>query len=217
MEDRKVYLIREYQALCPGGVCKDLLTEDEKRAMVENEDVYLTGIMQVCNTLNGNGRIYNRDILMREFRNYQRLVDDYRAVGELDHPESSVINLSDSSHLVVQQWWDGDNWMGKIKLLNTPKGLTAKALVNDGVKLGISSRALGSVTEDMSGRTLVNDDLQMIGFDLVSEPSSPGAFMQLREVTQKELKMFMENNQRTMIERELTKLQKIDTLLKGIV
>jgi hypothetical protein len=127
-------------------------------------------------TQNGNGRIYPHPILEREVKNYMKMVKERRALGELDHPDSSVINLSNASHLVTEIWMDGKKCMGKIEVLNTPSGNVLKELVNAGVKLGISSRGMGSVTE-RNGITMVEDDFQLICFDMVSDPSTPGAFM----------------------------------------
>lgn len=168
-------LLREYYELCEGGVCQDLLTEDEKRLVAEGV-VILSGKLQEANCRNGNNREYPMAILEREMKNYSKLVKERRALGELDHPDDSVINLKNASHMVTSVWWDGPNVMGKVQVLNTPSGQVLKALVNDGVKLGISSRGLGSVTESQ-GRTIVEDDFQLICFDFVSEPSTPDAFM----------------------------------------
>jgi len=169
-------LLTEYYELCPNGKCDDLLTEEEKRMVREEGAMFLTGVMQRANHLNGNGRIYNRPILEREVKNYDKLVRERRALGELDHPDSAVINLSAACHLVTEVWWDGDAVMGKVQVLNTPSGKILKELVNSGVKLGISSRGMGSVHES-DGQTIVEDDFQLICFDFVSEPSTTGAFM----------------------------------------
>ena len=163
-------LLREYYELCEGGVCQDMLTEAEKK-YVANGGMILTGKLQEAEVQNGNGRVYPRKILEREMKNYMMLVKDRRALGELDHPDDSVINLKNASHMVTDAWWDGNNVMGKVKILNTPSGKILQQLVNDGVKLGISSRALGSVNES-DGRTMVQEDLQLICFDFVSEPFS---------------------------------------------
>ena len=170
-------LLTEYYQLCEGGVCQDLLTEDEKMDITNNGAMYLSGIMQKADELNGNGRVYPRQVLVREVRNYQKIVNEGRALGELDHPEDSVVNLKNASHMVTKVWWDGNNVMGKVKLLNTPSGNILKSLVGSGVKLGISSRGLGSVHEDNNGSTVVEDDFQLICFDFVSEPSTTGAYM----------------------------------------
>ena len=172
-------LLREYYEMCEGGVCQDMLTEEEKR-YVKNGGMILTGKLQEAEVQNGNGRVYPRKILEREMKNYMMLVKESRALGELDHPDDSVINLKNASHMVTDAWWDGNNVMGKVKVLNTPSGKILQQLVNDGVKLGISSRALGSVNES-DGRTMVQEDLQLICFDFVSEPSTPNAYMALQE------------------------------------
>tara|TARA_R100000908_G_C3746348_1_gene141597 strand:+ start:506 stop:1117 length:612 start_codon:yes stop_codon:yes gene_type:complete len=175
----KKVLLREYYELCEGGVCQDLLTEDEKR-FVANGGMMLSGKLQEADCLNGNGRKYPKDILEREIQNYAKLVKERRALGELDHPDDSVINLKNASHMVMDVWWDGAAVMGKVKVLNTPSGKILQSLVQDGCKLGISSRGLGSVRES-KGQTIVEDDFQLICFDFVSEPSTPEAYMTLQE------------------------------------
>jgi len=175
------FLLREYYRLCEGGVCRDLLTEEEKRDMRENNTMYLTGVIQRAKSKNQNGRIYPREVLEREIENYQKIVRDNRACGELDHPEDSVVNLKNVSHIMTSVWWDGDDVMGKVKVLNTPSGQILRSLVDSGVTLGISSRGMGSVHEDRQGNTIVEDDFNLICFDFVSDPSTIGAFMKLSE------------------------------------
>lgn len=168
-------LLREWYELCDGGVCQDLLTEQEK-SFVKSGGLILSGVMQRADKENGNGRVYGRRVLEREIENYKKIVADRRALGELDHPEDSVVNLKNASHLVTEIWWKDDAVMGKVQVLNTPSGQILRSLVKDGVKLGISSRGLGSTRRD-SGLTIVEDDFQLICFDFVQEPSTPGAFM----------------------------------------
>ena len=168
-------LLREYYALCDGGVCQDLLTEDEKRYVADG-GMILSGIMQMTETQNGNGRVYPHKVMVREVKNYQKLIKESRALGELDHPDDSVINLKNISHSVTAMWMEGQNVMGKIKVLDTPSGKILQELVNGGVTVGVSSRGMGSVSEEQ-GKTMVEDDFQLICFDMVSEPSTPGAFM----------------------------------------
>jgi hypothetical protein len=168
-------LLREYYALCDGGICQDLLTEDEKQ-YVSAGGMILSGIMQMTETQNGNGRVYPHKIMVREVENYQKLIKEKRALGELDHPDDSVINLKNVSHSVTKMWMEGQNVMGKIKVLDTPSGKILQELVNGGVTVGVSSRGMGSVSEEQ-GKTIVEDDFQLICFDMVSEPSTPGAFM----------------------------------------
>jgi len=168
-------LLREYYELCPDGYCEDVLTESDKR-FIKNGGTILTGVMQRFGEANGNNRIYTEDVLRREAENYKKLVQERRALGELDHPDQSVINLRNVSHLVTEIWWDKNNLMGKIQVLNTPSGQVLKSLVEANVKIGISSRGTGSVRESREG-TIVEDDFQLICFDMVSEPSTRGAFM----------------------------------------
>jgi hypothetical protein len=168
-------LLREYYALCEGGVCQDLLTEEEKR-FVSNGGMMLSGKLQEADIQNGNGRVYPYKVLTREIQNYKKLVKEHRALGELDHPDDSVINLRNASHMVTDVWMEDKNVMGKVKVLDTPSGNILKGLVNSGAQLGISSRGMGSVSE-AQGQTIVEDDFQLICFDFVSEPSTPGAYM----------------------------------------
>jgi hypothetical protein len=168
-------LLTEFFELCPGNMCKDVLTEADKK-LIEAGQIILSGKIQQADTKNGNGRKYSERILRREIQKYEALVEQNRALGELDHPESSVINLKNVSHLVTKVWWEGDAVMAKLRVLPTPSGLILKSLVESNIKLGISSRGLGS-THDVGGTTIVDDDFQLICFDMVSEPSTPGAYM----------------------------------------
>jgi len=172
-------LLREYYELCEGGVCQDLLTEAEKR-FVREGGMMLSGKLQEAECENGNGRMYPQGILEREVKKYAAVVEDRRALGELDHPESSIINLANVSHMITKVWMEGASVMGKCKVLNTPAGQILRSLVESDVKIGISSRGMGSVTES-GGKTIVEDDFQLISFDIVSEPSTPNAFMSLSE------------------------------------
>jgi hypothetical protein len=194
-------LLREYFALCDGDVCQDLLTEDEKRYVADG-GMILSGIMQMTETMNGNGRMYMHETMAREVKNYQKLVKEKRALGELDHPDDSVINLKNCSHMVTAIWMENKNVMGKIKVLDTPSGKILKELVNGGVTVGVSSRGMGSVREE-AGKTIVEDDFQLICFDMVSEPSTPGAFMM------REAKEFTNN--------VFTKADKINRLLNEVL
>ena len=172
-------LLTEFNALCKDGICRDLLNEREKREM-DNGVLYLSGRIQTADKKNGNGRSYPYKVLKREIDNYKKIVQDNRACGELDHPDDSVINLKNVSHIVTDVWWEGKDVMGKIKVLDTPSGRILKDLINAGVKLGISSRGLGSVKESM-GSTVVQEDFELICFDMVSEPSTPNAFVYPKE------------------------------------
>ena len=165
---------------------KKLLTEwlafDYSKEMIEESKkqnggkIVLKGILQKSDTLNQNGRIYPQPILEREIRNYQKFIEENRALGECDHPDSSVVELKNASHIVREAFMDGDVCYGSVELLDTPSGKILQSLVESGVTLGISSRGVGS-TKTEGDHQIVQDDFQLICWDFVSEPSTPGAFM----------------------------------------
>ena len=138
------------------------------------------GILATAEIKNGNGRYYSKDLWEREINNYRVLVDENRATGELDHPESSIINLKNVSHIIREMWWDGDNVMGKIEVLPTTSGNILKALIENNVQVGVSSRGMGSL-EDKGGVLEVQDDFELLCWDFVSTPSNPGSYMHLTE------------------------------------
>lgn len=139
----------------------------------------VTGTLQRARAKNQNGRIYPKEILEREATKYMdNFVKQRRAMGELDHPESSVVNLKNVSHNIVDMGWDGDDLVGTVEILPTPSGNILKDLLKAGILLGISSRGLGSVKKDMrEAADVVQDDFDLIAFDFVSNPSTQGAFM----------------------------------------
>lgn len=139
--------------------------------------ILMKGILQKADTLNQNGRIYPLSVLEREVRNYQKFILENRAVGELDHPDSSVVNLKNVSHVIREAYIENGTVLGTIEVLGkTPSGATLAGLVESGIKLGISSRGVGS-TRKQGEYYVVQDDFQLICWDMVSEPSTPGAFM----------------------------------------
>ena len=134
------------------------------------------GTLATAEIKNGNGRYYSRKIWDREIDKYMDSVKNNRAVGELDHPESTVINLKNVCHNIKDIWWDGNNIMGKIEILPTPSGNILQALINSGITVGVSSRGMGSVRQ--MGETLeVQDDFELLCWDFVSTPSNPGSWM----------------------------------------
>lgn len=136
----------------------------------------MKGVLQKSDTLNQNGRVYPRAILEREVRNYQKFIAESRALGECDHPDSSVVELKNASHIVREAYMEDDVCYGTVELLDTPSGKILQSLVESGVTLGISSRGVGS-TKREGDFDVVQDDFQLICWDFVSEPSTPGAFM----------------------------------------
>ena len=144
-----------------------------------NGRLVVKGVLQRAEAKNQNGRIYPREILVREAKKYtQDFIKQRRAMGELDHPESSVVNLQNVSHNVKEMHFEGDNLLGRVEVLGTPSGNILKELFKAGIKLGISSRGMGSVeTVNEGDAQEVQDDFELIAFDFVSNPSTHGAFM----------------------------------------
>lgn len=151
----------------------DMIKESREK---NNGKIVMKGILQKADTLNQNGRIYPQYVLEREIRNYQKFIIENRALGELDHPDSSVVNLKNASHVIKEAHLEGGVVYGTVELLDTPSGKILQSLVESGVKLGISSRGVGS-TKKQGDYHVVQDDFQLICWDYVSEPSTPGAFM----------------------------------------
>ena len=157
--------------------------EQINESLKENDGkLIVRGVLQRAEAKNQNGRVYPRDILHREAKKYAKeFIKERRAMGELDHPESSVVNLQNVSHNVREMHWEGDNLLGTVEVLGTPSGNILKELFKSGIKLGISSRGMGSVEtvmEDSGDQvTQVQPDFELIAFDFVSNPSTHGAFM----------------------------------------
>jgi hypothetical protein len=144
-----------------------------------NGRLIVNGVLQRAEAENQNGRVYPRSILEREVEKYKgREIKENRAFGELDHPESSVVELKNTSHIIREVYWKGDDVMGKVEVLKTPAGNILKELLEAGCTVGISSRGMGSVKEASNGKSVtVEDDFDLICWDFVSNPSTHGAFM----------------------------------------
>lgn len=158
----------------------------------------LKGILQRADTLNQNGRIYPAHVLEREVRNYQKFINERRAMGALDHTDSSIIELDTVSHLMTEVRMEGSVVYGRVEILPTPKGDIARSLVESNVTLGISSRGVGSTKSDERGYQIVQDDFQLITFDLVSEPSTASALLvkEGRMISDKDLREFFNHSDR---------------------
>ena len=153
---------------------KPILRESKERPGVFEVE----GVMQRAGAKNQNGRIYEKSILMREVKKYMtEFVKNGNAFGELDHPESAVVSLKNASHVVKDLYWDGDDLMGKVELLNTPAGNIVKEIIKAGHTIGISSRGTGSVQQTNEGYLEVQSDFELVCWDFVSNPSTHGAFM----------------------------------------
>ena len=147
---------------------------------VSNGPLIVEGVVQKAGEKNQNGRVYPKKVLDREIKNYKAgPVSENRAYGELDHPDSQVINLGNTCHVVRDVWWDGDDVIGRIEILDTPSGRILQTLFNRGLTVGISSRGLGSVKEVYESNTVeVQDDFELLCWDFVSTPSTHGAYVQ---------------------------------------
>jgi len=182
MSDKSLTLLTEWTPFS-----YDAKSIKENRA-ANGGKLIMKGILQKAETLNQNGRVYPRDILEREVRNYQKFIRENRALGECDHPDSSVVELKKVSHIVREAYMEGNVCYGSVEILDTPCGKILQSLVEAGVTLGISSRGVGS-TRKSGEHQIVQDDFQLICWDFVSEPSTPGAFMMRegRQVKQADL------------------------------
>ena len=160
-------------------ITPQMIVESEK---ANNGRVIVSGVLQRAEAKNQNGRVYPKETLMREAKKYSEIqIAENRALGELDHPESSVVNLQNVSHNIKKIWWKGNDLCGTVEVLSTPSGIILKELLKAGVKLGISSRGMGSVEEiregDGEGSLEVQPDFELVCWDFVSNPSTHGAFM----------------------------------------
>lgn len=150
----------------------------EARDSNPNAPLVVTGILQKANERNQNGRYYPKNILEREVENYKKnFVNERRAVGELDHPNTSVVELKNVSHNITEVHWEGDNVVGTVEILTTPAGNILRELIKSNIRLGISSRGMGSVRDNRDGSKTVEEDFELVAWDFVSNPSTRGAFM----------------------------------------
>ena len=194
--------------------------DDNKKVISEmknldfSEDLILFAVLQKYDTPNKNGRIYPESILKREDQKYQQLIKKGGALNELNHPSSSLIDLDRVSHSIIETWWDGRMLMGKIKLFTSPgwrkmgivstKGDQAAMLIMNGATLGISSRGVGSL-KNVKGQNIVQDDFELVCFDLVSSPSTPGAYV------------FSDPSERDQFQEEVQEKPMLDDRMKKLM
>jgi len=171
----------------------------------QGNQTFVEGILATAEVKNGNGRFYSKDIWERELDKYQDLINNNRAIGELDHPETGVINLQNVSHNIKSADWDGDHVVGTIEILPTPAGNILKALIDNGISVGVSSRGEGSVKQ--IGEVLeVQDDFNLICWDFVSTPSNPGSYMSPAML-----------NEALAASKNFDKYAKVDEIIKEIL
>jgi len=197
MSDKK-FLLKEFTAF--------EYNDDDITKREEGKPLVLSGILQKANTLNQNGRVYPKHILEREIRNYEKLIRENRAFGELDHANEPIVNMKNISHVIREIWMEGEVVYGKVEILDTPCGKIIVSIIKAKCKPGISSRALGSLQRE-NNVNVVQDDLQIICWDFVSEPSTPGAFMMA------EAKQYDENT----IRQVFTKSDLVDRAVNEIL
>lgn len=168
-------LLREYIPFQPG----ELIKEEARKSLKEGASLIVSGVMQRANAKNQNERVYSKSILEREVKKYlEGPVKEGRAFGELDHPDSQVVEFKNVSHAVKKLWWKGDDLMGEVEIFDTPAGRILKEIICKGYTVGISSRGAGSVQENYEDNTLiVQGDFELICWDFVTNPSTHGAFM----------------------------------------
>lgn len=187
----------ETQLFQPKGQLLEV-RNDGGKTMVE-------GILATAEVKNGNGRFYSKDIWEREMDKYAEIINENRAIGELDHPETGVINLQNVSHNIKEAKWDGDHIIGKIEILGTPSGNILKELIKSGITVGVSSRGEGSVKQ--IGEVLeVQDDFNLICWDFVSTPSNPGSYMTPTQL-----------NESLKSIQSFDKYKKVDQIIKEIL
>lgn len=175
--------------------------EDVQPSKSSDGIVTMKGIIQKAQQPNANNRIYPRPILEREDAKYQELIGERRALGELDHPDSPIVQLENVSHLVTETKWDGDDLLGTVEVLDTPKGQILEKLIGRDIKLGISSRGLGSTSRTNEGYDMVEDDFNLVCYDMVSNPSTSGAYMNLQE--SREYKTLVSQNRMVLLDEIL--------------
>ena len=158
------------------------MNQDVKFLTEKKEDgtksVYIEGIFMQAEKANRNGRMYGRGIMEREVQKYQELINEKRSLGELGHPPNPSINLNQVSHMITGLKFEGNDIHGRAKILDTPMGKIAKNFIEEGVRLGVSSRGLGSVKLNKEGINEVQDDFHLATVDIVADPSAPDAFVQ---------------------------------------
>lgn len=207
--EKDKYIISEFLTIDPN-------VKEINEAIEKGQPVIVPCILQKAGTLNRNGRVYPFDILKREVDKYMQLVKDRTAMGELDHPDSAVISLSNVSHIVTEMKWENEVLHGKIQIVETPAGDTVKGLLRSGVKLGISSRGVGSVKKNREGQDVVQEDFELIGFDIVSSPSTPGAYL-FKESKQWGMKRLIDSDSKLLRPEDVqSKIKNIKNNIKNL-
>ena len=213
-ETNKRGILIEYDAgyINPNDKYNSEIIKESKNFLDHSKPFEFYAVLQKYNTPNRNGRIYPEKVLKREADNYKKMIDKGTSLSELNHPESSLIDLDRVSHIITEIWWDGPVLLGKLKLLTSPgfhergicstKGDLAANYLRQGVTLGISSRGVGSLKK-VGEQNEVQDDFELICFDLVSSPSTPGAYLFLNKDDRMQFEENLEEDKKMAIERNI--------------
>ena len=213
-ESNKKGILIEYDAgYINPNESRNLSTLNESRNMLDHSKPFeFYAVLQKYDTPNRNGRVYPEKILKRESENYKKMIEKGTSLSELNHPESSLIDLDRVSHLITEVWWEGPVLLGKLKLLTSPgfhergivstKGDLAANYLRQGVTLGISSRGVGSLKK-VGDQNEVQDDFELICFDLVSSPSTPGAYLFLNPEDRASLEENLDEEKQRQVERHV--------------
>jgi len=175
-----------------------------------NGVVKFRGKFQACNEANKNGRMYPEQVLKNNVETLNDIIKARGLVGELDHPTDSIVHFEHASHLITKLWWEGNSLMGEGEILSTPYGRTLRALLNDGVRVGISSRGVGNGKTNESGVLVISEGYKLITFDIVADPSTNGAFQEKIVATKESLENFPENNSTILQKNNNTSIHKVN-------
>ena len=194
------------------NITGQILNEEANRPIDLTQPIYYYATLQKYGVENRNGRVYPEKVLKREAENYKKMIEKGTSLSELNHPESSLIDLDRVSHIITDIWWDGPVLLGKLRLLTSPgfhergvcstKGDLAANYLRQGVTLGISSRGVGSLKK-VGEQNEVQDDFELICFDLVSSPSTPGAYLFLNKDDRMKFDENLEEDKKMAIERNI--------------
>lgn len=182
-------LLREYVQVCTDGICKNIQFTPEEKELKEKGYMVLASMLQKADFKNQNQREYPFSILLREFKNFERLIQEGRALGELDHSDESIVNLKNASHRFLRIWNNPEKeFWGTFVILPNEKGKILQSIIETKGVFGLSSRALGSLSKGHDGVNIVGEDLELITVDAVADPSTTGALSQLLEVNERQIK-----------------------------
>jgi hypothetical protein len=200
MSDNKMLLV---DSCCNGGFMLDL-NEATDRGLTK-----FKGKFQEAEAVNKNKRMYPYSVLDENVKKLVSVIESRGLVGELDHPTDSIIHFEKASHVITKLWWDGNNLMGEGEILNTPHGRILKALINDGVRVGISSRGVGNGKVNENGILVIGESYKLLTFDAVADPSTHAAFQE-KVVGKRESYAPVNNSMETTVKNEGRSIHRVN-------